>query len=516
MGDFRTPDGVIVKGHSGGHCVPDGTQKRDEMNLALISFVVFTGAVAVVGFLSHRAGSREDSDDFLLAGRNLGPWLAALSASASAESGWVTLGLVGFAFTTGVAAFWIVPGTVAAFLVNWFAIAPRLNQLSRSGPSTIPEVLTYGFRDGRATTGIRLLSAVIILSMLTAYEAAQFNAAGRTMTGAFGSAHLWGVIAGAGIVMLYTMAGGFRAVAWTDAIQAGFMIATLVGVPWLLVSRIGGPEAMMDKLHEMDQSSAFLHPSGGRSGEASLLFFSLWLGIPLGNFGQPHVILRFMAARDGRAIRQAGIISSLWILVVFTSAVLLGISARAWFGSLESPENTLPILAAASDFIHPVFGGFIIGTIFAAICSTTDSQLLVSASTISHDLLKNQFGIRMDSTTLLRLTRVSILLLTLVAAAYAAAEVQSIFNFVLDYGWAGLGAGFGPPLLFRLFWRRTSAWGTFAGMLIGLITVMAWKNIPILDNSLYCLLPAMITASTALIMVSYIAPDRDEPEEHSA
>jgi len=204
-----------------------------------LSFLLYTIGIFAVGIYSARFG-RRTSSDFFLADRGLGAWVAALSSSASAESGWVTLGLVGTAFNTGIGALWIVPGTVAAFLFNWVVLAPRLRRESlRHGGLTIPDILGRPYA-GVQRTVIRVLSVLIILTMLTAYVAAQLNAAGKTFMGTFDWSYTAGVLCGAGIVMGYTVTGGFRAVAWTDVLQAILMVTAVLVLPLMLVVHIGG------------------------------------------------------------------------------------------------------------------------------------------------------------------------------------------------------------------------------------------------------------------------------------
>ena len=203
-------------------------------SMLAVSFILCTLVIAIVGLVSTRY-AKATTADFLVADRGLGAWVAGLSAAASAESGWVTLGLVGFAFQTGIAAFWVVPGTVAAFLFNWFVLAPRLRRHAEKHDClTLPDVLTSMFSGGIAKA-IRLVAVVIILVMLIAYAAAQFNAAGKMFAASFGWSYASSVLIGVAFVLVYTLVGGFRAVAWTDVLQSIVMLATVIIVPLMLV-----------------------------------------------------------------------------------------------------------------------------------------------------------------------------------------------------------------------------------------------------------------------------------------
>jgi sodium/proline symporter len=460
------------------------------VNELTISFLLYTAGVAAVGLLSARF-SRGTESDFLLADRGLGAWVAGLSSAASAESGWVTLGLVGYAFNNGIAAFWVVPGTVLAFLFNWFVLAPRLQRLAtESNALTIPDLLACRF-SGAAATAIRLLSVVIMLTMLTAYAAAQFNSAGKMFAATFDWNYSTGVLSGAAIVLLYTVTGGFRAIAWTDVVQSVLMVCALVLIPIILIHRMGGLESTWNTLQQMEDGPQLTHWVGHRSGISLLAFVTLWLGVPLGNAGQPHVMIRLMATKDKRAIFRGGIISTTWVFILFSGAVSLGIAARAYYGTLADAEQALPLIAADASIVPGFLGGLVLAAILAAICSTADSQLLVSATAISHDLMKAVGKTLSNPRRRLILDRISVVVVGTAAAAIALTDVRSIFDFVLAYGWAGLGAAFGPPMILLLLRPQTTGWGVVAGMSSGIFTAIIWKLcFPELNAVVYNLVPA--------------------------
>jgi len=466
------------------------------MSSLSLSFLLYTLGIFAIGIYSARF-SRKTSSDFFLADRGLGPWVAALSSSASAESGWVTLGLVGTAFNTGVGALWIVPGTVAAFVFNWLVLAPRLRRAaSQHGGLTIGDVLGQPYR-GTAQTVIRVLSVFIILTMLTAYVAAQLNAAGKTFMGTFDWSYSAGVLCGALIVLGYTITGGFRAVAWTDVVQAILMVTAVLVLPLILVVHLGGFAELFDRLHSADQN--LTDPVAGKAGLSLIGFLAVWLGIPLGNPGQPHILVRLMAVRDEAAIRRGAIISSVWVFLLFTGAVLLGVAARAVYGTLEDPEKVLPI--AADDFLPGALAGMMTAAVLAAIASTADSQLLLSASSLSHDIAVVLLKTRASAQTRLIADRLAVLLIGSVATGIALGEVRMVFDFVL-YAWAGLGAGFGPSLILQLLWKRTTGWGVVAGMVVGVTTAILWRST--LHDQLYELVPAFFLSLAAVVGVSLL------------
>lgn len=466
------------------------------MNTIAVSFVAYSLAVLAVGIYSARF-SRATSSDFFLANRGLGAWVAALSSSASAESGWVTLGVVGTAFGTGVSALWIIPGSVAAIVFNWFVLAGRLREFSAEHQSiTIPDVLTARHA-GTVALLIRTVCVIIIVSMLTAYVAAQLNAAGKTFNATFGWPYTVGVLAGAGIVLGYTITGGFRAVAWTDTIQALMMVAAVSLLPVVLLVHLGGVDVLWTRLGELEP--ALVHPFAEKTGMALLGAIAVWLGVPLGYPGQPHILVRFMAIKDEAAVRQGRIIASIWILLLLTGAVCLGLAARAIYGSLGDPEQALPI--AAADFLPGVVAGFVIAAVLAAICSTADSQLLVSASAVSHDLYVRLLKRKPSESTRLIINRVAVLLIGVTGTAIAMGEVRAVFDFVL-YAWAGLGAAFGPALILTLTWQGTTGWGVLAGMITGFVTAIAWSTVA--SDSIYELGPAFCLAFVMVIVVSWL------------
>jgi sodium/proline symporter len=475
------------------------------MSTTVISFWIYTFAIMAVGVYSARYG-RATSTDFFLAGRGIGAWVAALSASASSESGWVTLGLVGMAFQTGIGALWIIPGTVVAFLFNWLVIADRLRRQARDrGSITIPDVLASNFTGGGALV-IRVLAMLIILSMLSAYVAAQFNAAGKMFETMLDWPYEGGVIAGTLIVLIYTISGGFRAVAWTDVIQALLMIAAMLILPMVLLVHLGGIDAMWQRLGSLEDGAALTAPFADQAGMALVGFFAVWLGIPLGYCGQPHLLVRFMATRDATAIRRGALISTTWVFLLFAGAVLLGVFARAWYGTLDDPETVLPRVAA--ELLPGLIAGPMIAAVLAAICSTADSQLLVSASAVSHDLYVRILGRQPRNHLIVRFNRLAVLAVGLLAMIVALGKVRVIFDFVL-YAWAGLGAAFGPALILILLWRRTSAAGVIAGMLVGFVTAIVWRET--LHDYLYELVPAFLLAFITVWIISLVRPDNTMP-----
>lgn len=465
------------------------------------SFVLYTGLIVFVGIYAGRLAQGSD-EDYLLAGRSLGPWVAAISASASSESGWVTMGLVGQAFTEGVVTLWVLVGCLAGYVFNWFVMAKPLRKLSvETGSLTIPDLLAA--KHPEMEKPIRWVGMLVIATMMTGYVAAQFNAAGKAFSAVFGMDYVTGVAIGAVIVVVYTFSGGFRAVAWTDLLQGILMAVALVVLPWVVIAKLGGIGEMFSSLSSQGQSLVQL--TGGNVGRVAMGVVIGSLGIGLGYPGQPHVIIRFMAMREEREINQARIISLGWGILVFSGAILLGLATRALFQELPDAETALPMVAVT--MLPGVLAGMMLAAILAAICSTADSQLLVAASSVAHDIIYKVFGKEMSQKQRVRVDRISVVVLGLVALAFAAGEVRVVFDFVL-YAWSGLGAGFAPALILTLFWKRTTGKGVVAGMLTGLIVTVLWRNTPMLKAMIYELVPAFALAFLAVWLVSMLTQNK--------
>ncbi len=478
----------------------------ESQTILTISFIIYTAGIVFIGLYSSKL-RKETEDDFVLANRELGPFVSALSASASAESGWVMLGLVGEAYLFGMSTFWIVPGIAAGYLFNWFIIAERLRRYTTdAGSVTLPQFI--GHRFDANSTWLRVIPIVIITLAMLGYVAAQMNAAGKAFDAVFHLPYWLGVLIGAGVILTYTITGGFRAICWTDVIQAGFMFVALIGMPIITLIKVGGWEAFMAGAQAFDAAA---EPSGslilsGTSGKTGFLAFGFvigLLGIGLGYPGQPHVLSRFMAVKDAPSVRRGGAIAITWMALVYIGAVFFGLFAKIYFGVMEDPEQALP--HAVSEFLPPVLGGFVIAAIVSAICSTADSQLIVVSSTLSRDVLsyfrKQAASEKHQYRRIVLTDRMVLVILAIISVFFALTENRVIFEFVL-YAWSALGASFGPVVILGLLWNRTNKAGAIAGMLTGSIVTVIWRNVASLKAVVYELVPAFILAFLAVWLVT--------------
>ena len=468
-----------------------------------IGFGVYLVVILVVGLLTARLN--KTLPDFLLAGRRLGPWVVAFSERASGESGWMLLGLTGLAYATGLGdpsgtklepALWTGLGGVAGIAVSWYLVAQRLRSESeRLGALTLPRFLELRFRKHDPT--IRLVATAIIAFSFTFYIAAQFDAVGKSLEQTFGWPHFGGVMVGAAIIVLYTMMGGFFAVAWTDFFQGWIMLLALVLLPLVALGEVGGFSGLAERIGAIDPR--LLTPSGGRTGWNLVAGIAGGFGVGLGYMGQPHLHMRYMSIRSPDDIPTARSIALVWAVVSYSGAVLMGLVALAYFGSgyFADPEMMMPALALS---IFPAwFAGILISGALAAMMSTADSQLLVTTSAVSEDVYHQIVDPAADQKRLVLVSRIATLVIG--AAAIALAQLpHSVFDKVL-FAWGGLGAAFGPALVLSLWWPGTTRNGVLAGMLAGFFTVIIWDNMP-WGGALYSLVPGFLVALLVVVVVS--------------
>ena len=428
----------------------------------LLTLTAYTALMIVVALWATRR--TRDADDFFLGGRRLGPWIAALSASASSSSAWTLLGVSGAAYAWGLKAFWLLPSVLAGYCVNWFWVGPFLQSTGHQmGALTLTEWLISGQERHMARRNARL-AAVIILTSFLFYVAAQLNAAGHAFHLSLDIDSLTAVIIGAVVVLSYTLLGGFWAVSATDSVQGIVMLGVSLLLPLLGMLLVGGWGPLMAGLSESMPGGG--HPTGDLTGLVSLAFIIGTMGIGLGYPGQPHVVNRYLALRDMRALKQARWIAILWIVIVLTGMLLLGWTGRVLFGSsVDDPEQVM--FEFAFRLLAPAMAGVVIAAVLSAIMSTADSQLLVAASSLSHDW---QLPARAGSH--LGLPRLVVCGVTLMALLLAILLPEPIFTRVL-FAWHALGSAFGPAIVLRVLGRELHPQALFAGMCTGfLMTVL--------------------------------------------
>ncbi len=422
------------------------------------TLIAYKVALVAFGLIGQRR--TRDSADFFLGGRKLGPMVAAVSASASSSSAWTLLGVSGAAYQFGLSTLWIFPSCVGGFLLNWYVLAPALQRSSReSGALTMTEVLA-GPKGRPYRRAISIVASVIILVSLGSYVATQFQGAGKTFAETFEMSRDSAILVGAGIVVLYTLMGGFWAVSLTDTLQGLMMAAAALLLPIAGLLHVGGPGALASGLGDVPiegYTDLFQHaPVFGAIG-----FVVGYFGIGLGYPGQPHVVNRFMALGGGPAeLRRARHIAIAWAVVVYAGMLVVGLCGRVALPSLGDGEVIL--IALTNDLFPPVVAGMILAAVLSAIMSTADSQLLVAASSVTHDLA----GSGGSSDTLVLRSRAVIVLLSLGAVGAALFVEESIFSWVL-FAWSAMGCAFGPLLLVTAFRGPVPPLRSLVSMLLG-------------------------------------------------
>jgi len=467
------------------------------MDPILIGFLTYLVLLMIKGSLTFRFN--KTIADFVLAGRRLGPWLVSFSERASGESAWLLIGLPGLALASGFNAIWPAIGCVAGILFSWTFISRRLRiQTEKHGALTLPDLFANRFSDN--THLLRIVSTMIIIFFFTIYVSAQFLAAGKVLNTIFGISQFQGMMIGAFIIVIYTIMGGFFAVAWTDLLQGTIMVFTLVLLPIVGFIELGGVGRLSEALHNVDPS--LLMVGGGKEGFPMVASILGGLGIGLGYMGQPHLVTRFMAIRDPRKLRQGTLIAICWALLAFWGAVFVGIIGLGLFGNIfADQEQIMPYMTKA--LVPAGLAGVLISGAIAAMMSTADSQLLVSTSAVSRDIYNQMMKKDAPERRLVLISRVATLIIGAIAFLLAL-SAQSLVYWLVLYAWAGLGASFGPALLTTLWWKKVTKQGVLAGMIVGTITVLIWYNVPVLKNSLYELIPSFFLSLFSIIIVSLL------------
>jgi sodium/proline symporter len=471
-------------------------------------------SVVIVGVGVAAARLNRTLDDYLLADRRLGAWVAAFSERASGESAWLLIGLPGVAFVSGASAFWVGIGCCAGIAFSWLAVARRLREeTERFEALTLADY--FAARHGDPGHALRITATVIILFFFTFYVAAQFLAAGKVLNFYLGVSELQGMLIGAVLVAFYTAAGGLLAVAWTDLVQGILMLITLAVLPLAVIGELGGPGGLQAKLAEL--GGAYLSAAPGATGwlAASGVLGSLAIG--LGYMGQPHLVLRFMAISSPDEVRKGTVIAVGWAVIAFFGAVLLGLAGLAWFGPdalgpgqvIGDQEQLMPLMART--FMPEWIAVVMICGAIAAMMSTADSQLLASASAISEDIYRRLINPEAGQARLVAIGRWATLGVGVVGFVLAWTADTFVYTMVL-YAWAGLGAAFGPPLLLSLRWRRTSRAGVLAGFVAGTAVVVVWYNVPALQANLYEMIPGFAASLLATVAFSILKPDAPGPQ----
>ncbi|AMO63073.1 Sodium/proline symporter [Mycolicibacterium phlei] len=472
----------------------------------------FAGMLAI-GFYAYRRTS--DLDDYMLGGRRLPPVVAALSAGASDMSGWLLLGVPGAIYASGLIESWIVIGLVVGAWLNWKFVAPRLRAYTEiaNNSITVPSFFENRLQDSSHV--LRIAAGTIILVFFTFYVSSGMVAGGVFFESSFGSSYLAGMLLVAGVTLCYTLFGGFLGASLTDVVQAALMFAALMIIPVVTIIASGGPGEVVSLVHAADAAHNAADPADELH-RTSLFFGGSFLAIVsaaawgLGYFGQPHIIVRFMAMRssaDAKAGRRIGIS---WMVLTSAGAITTGFAGLAYFYregvTLDNPETVF--LQLAQVMFHPFVAGVVLAAVLAAIMSTISSQLIVCSSALVEDIYR-AFGRQASPARLVMYGRLGVLTVAVVAILLALNPDGTILDLV-GFAWAGFGAAFGPLIILSLFWRRLTSAGAIAGMVAGAVVVGVWGQTDALADAMYEIVPGFIACLVVAVVVSLLTTREDD------
>jgi sodium/proline symporter len=485
----------------------------------LIAMFLYMAMIVVIGIVYYR--KTKNSADYFLGGRNLGPWVGALSAEASDMSSWLLMGLPGVAYATGLGeAFWTAVGLAAGTYLNWKFIAAKLRKYTQvaNDSITLPDFFSNRFHDDSKL--LMSIAAVFILIFFAIYTATGFVACGKLFNGIFGLDYTLMMFVSAVIIVAYTVIGGFLAESTIDSIQGTLMFFALIIVLVTGTAATGGIGAVGENLKELGgffNVFSVMDPATRSQIPFSALSIISALAWGLGYFGMPHILLRFMAIRTTDEIKRSKIIAMVWVIVSLGMAVLIGIVGRAYLGDvLAGPDSEKIFVIMSMELIPSLIAGVILSAILAATMSTADSQLLVTSSAISNNIFKGLIKKNASDKQVMWVARATVIIVAIIASFMALDPNSSIFGLV-KYAWAGFGATFGPLVLMSLTWKRMTRNGALAGMITGGVIVIVWKEaISKLGGifAVYEILPAFILSLIAIAVVSLL--DKEPSKEIQA
>tara|TARA_R110001583_G_scaffold13909_7_gene59001 strand:- start:574 stop:2073 length:1500 start_codon:yes stop_codon:yes gene_type:complete len=472
----------------------------------LFSLGLYFSAMLGIGLYAYRK-STSDVSGYMLGGRSLSPSVAALSAGASDMSGWMLMGLPGAMYISGVSSLWIAIGLVIGAFLNYLIVAPRLRTYTEvaNDSITLPDFFENRFNDNSRL--LRVVSSVVIVLFFTLYTSSGIVAGGKLFESSFGLNYEVGLYVTAGVVVAYTLFGGFLAVSLTDFVQGCIMFIALVLVPVVAISEVGGLAEIHSSINTINP--ALLDIFSGVS-LISILSAMAW---GLGYFGQPHIIVRFMAIRSVKDMPTARRIGMSWMIVSIIGAMATGLAGIAYVAKtgikLDDAETIFILLSQI--LFNPLIAGFLLAAILAAIMSTISSQLLVTSSSLTEDFYKTFLHQNATDKQQVLVGRISVFLVALVAIYLAYDRNSSILSLVSN-AWAGFGAAFGPVVIGSLYWKKMTRNGALAGMITGAVTVLLWIYAPItingqsLSSVMYEIVPGFILCSLVIYVVSNMAP----------
>lgn len=506
--------------------------------IVLCAFIAYMIIMIVIGFVCSKGN--KNNEDYFLGGRNLGSWTAAMSAQASDMSGWLLMGLPGAVYLAGTGEAWIAVGLLIGTILNWYIVSARLRKYTivAGNSLTIPSFFKNRYRDHKNI--IKIVSASIIAVFFTVYTASAFSSGAKLFATLFSDSasgdenynrvYVIGLIVAAVVILVYTFMGGFKAVCTTDLIQGLMMIVAILTVPVLayaiLTFDTGFSSALAAKGVEQPAQflNFFVNGDGTPVSAVSIISNLAW---GLGYFGMPHILVRFMAVKSNEEIKKSRKIAVVWVIISLTASCLIGLIARGYLtAQLDDATSesvfirTIQQLFSGNGVLIFIGGIFLCG-ILAAIMSTADSQLLVTASAVSEDLYKGAVKKNASEKSSLLVGKIAVAVVAVIAFFIALNPKSSIMGLVSD-AWAGFGSAFGPVVLLALFWKRSTLSGAISGMATGALTVIIWDYIPLVKGqtlyaatNLYSLVVGFGLALIVNVVVSLLSkkPSKEITDE---
>ncbi|RKQ30510.1 sodium/proline symporter PutP [Oceanobacillus halophilus] len=479
-----------------------------ENTYQLVAIIIYLAGMILIGWYAYRRTS--DLSDYMLGGRKLGPAVSALSAGASDMSQWLLMGLPGAIYVSGLVEGWIAIGLTIGAWLNWLFVAPRLRVYTQvsNNSITIPSFFDNRFKENSKI--LRIVSGIIILVYFTFYVSSGMVAGGVFFESSFGYDYHVGLVVVAAVVIAYTLLGGFLAVSYTDFVQGSIMFLALIIVPILGIFLTGGIGETVESIRAVDVNLLSFFATATATGVISSLAWGL------GYFGQPHIIVRFMAIKDVKETKSARRIGIGWMILTLLGAAFTALIGVAYFQqnpgvSLSNPEAIF--IEMGQIIFHPFIAGIMLAAVLAAIMSTVSSQLLVTSSALVEDIYKSVINSNASEARYVNLGRIAVLIVSVVAGVFAWQQNDTILGLV-SFAWAGFGAAFGPIILLALYWRKITGTGALWGMIVGAVTVFIWGNTA-LSGYLYEIVPGFLLnlIVTYVVSIATYKPNQEVEEE---
>ncbi len=489
----------------------------ENLGWILLAFVLYLILMVVIGAIYAKKNT--SSEDYFLGGRQLGGFVAALSAQASDMSGWLLMGLPGSVYAMGTGQIWIAVGLFIGTVCNWLFISQRLRRytIRANNSLTIPAFFQNRFRDEKKI--LLGVSSITIVVFFLVYTASALAAGGKLFNTVFGLDYKVALCVGAMVILVYTFMGGFWAVCTTDFIQGMLMLVGILAVPLIAVSMLGIENIAVNITATGMDTANYLNIMNDGNGNFSAVDIISQLAWGLGYCGMPHILVRFMAVKDEKELTKSKVTAIIWVALSLVFACVIGVVGRAYLypvvlsgGGEENVFIEMIIKMFTQDINMPVIGGLLLCGIMAAIMSTADSQLLVSASSMAEDIYCGVLGKKNEDRKVLRVSRITVLVIAVLAFLIALDPNSSIMGLVSN-AWAGLGSAFGPTVVFSLFWKRTNLQGAIAGVASGALAVIVWDYLPIINGQtlgaatgLYSLVVGFALSAVMIVIVSLLTP----------